>query len=440
VHVLTKPVVPRCLVASVGAAAETSRLRRAAAVRGGELARPNDADVERLVDARTHELRAAARMKDEFLAVMSHELRTPLTAILGWARMLQTGSLPPDQQDKAIAAIDRNARSQAQLIEDLLDASRMITGTLGIEVERVDPIAVLDTALAAVVPTAQGKGIELEPDIECDIPWIAGDAQRLQQVIWNLLSNAVKFTPEGGRVVIKVRHDSESLFVRVSDTGIGIQPTFLPYVFERFRQERSSDGRRGLGLGLAIVKHLVALHGGTIEAESAGEGLGASFTVRLPVAGERAAELPRRPRVTTSPVIDLARIRCLEGVHVLLVEDEADARELLTTVLNHAGATVESAGSAAEAREAFTRRQPDVLLCDLGLPGEDGCALMRSLRMLPPERGGAVPALALTAYAAHGDRLRAIDAGFHLHVAKPGPPDLAFVLANLLQDPDSVSE
>jgi PAS domain S-box-containing protein len=383
------------------------------------------------------EAEAANRLKDEFLAMLSHELRTPLTAILGWAKLLADGQVTESKTADAFAAIYRNARTQAQLIDDLLDVSRVITGKLRIEVVPVNLGAVVEAAAAVVRPAAAAKGVGLNVSIDAEVLTVNGDAARLQQVVWNLLSNAVKFTPAGGRVEARVRRAGSQMLVAVSDTGQGIAPEFLPHVFERFRQADMGTTRRhgGLGLGLAIVRHLVELHGGTVEASSEGAGRGSTFTVRLPLRAVReqgepvtCAEQPARPEAFEPS----AALPTLEGVKVLVVDDEPDARRLLTEVLSRRGALVQSASSAGEALELLQAWRPHVLLSDIGMPDGDGYELIRRVRELPEERGGRTPAAALTAYAGPSDRARALSDGYQLHVAKPvEPAELTAVVASL---------
>ncbi|HEX8150499.1 MAG TPA: PAS domain-containing protein [Pyrinomonadaceae bacterium] len=383
------------------------------------------------------EAEAANRLKDEFLATISHELRTPLTAILGWAKLLADGQVSEGKAAGAFAAIYRNARAQAQLIDDLLDVSRVITGKLRIEVVPLDLAAVVEAAAAVVRPAAAAKGVALDVRLEAEALNIDGDPARLQQVVWNLLSNAVKFTPAGGSVEARVRRAGSQVEVAVGDTGQGIEPEFLPHVFERFRQADVGTTRRhgGLGLGLAIVRHLVELHGGTVTAESGGEGKGSTFTVRLPVRAARdagrtaaCAGPPARPEAFDAQ----AAPPTLEGMKVLIVDDDHDARRLLTEVLSRRGAEVSTAASAAEALETLQAWRPDVLLSDIGMPDGDGYELIQRVRELPLERGGGTPAAALTAYAGPGDRARALASGFQCHVAKPvEPAELAAVVAGL---------
>jgi len=399
------------------------------------------AEESRIELAREQAARAEAeqanRLKDEFLATLSHELRTPLTAILGWAKMLADGFIAETGKAEAFAAIYRNARAQAQLIDDLLDVSRIITGKLRIEVRPIDLASVVEAAVSVVRPAASAKGIQLQAVYD---PWtgaVSGDPDRLQQVVWNLLSNAVKFTPSEGRVQVQLSRTDSQAHITVSDTGAGIAPEFLPHVFDRFRQADMGTTRRhgGLGLGLAIARHLVELHGGTVEAESAGVGQGTTVSVRLPLltagdaasvntdeAGSKHAVAPDAPAPFTS----------LKGLKVLAVDDDGDARSLLKEVLARCGAEVLTAGSAAEALELVEKWRPDVLLSDIGMPGGDGYELIERVRALPAERGGATPAAALTAYAGADDRARAQSAGFQAHMAKPiEPAALASVVAGL---------
>jgi len=373
----------------------------------------------------------ANRTKDEFLATLSHELRTPLNAILGWVQVLRSGKLDPAAAGRALETIERNARSQAQLIADLLDVSRIITGKLRLDFRPVDLRRIIDAALDSVRPAADAKGIQLEVSIAPLASPVLGDADRLQQVIWNLLSNSIKFTSRGGRVEVRLREAEANAVIRVSDTGIGIRPDFLPYVFDRFRQAEGSITRThgGLGLGLSIVRHLIELHGGTAEVESEGEGKGATFTVRLPLR----AELAEDPLDSTAVGHSLfSKPDLLSGVRVVVVEDEADTRELLVMALQQCGAEVAAYGSAPEALAALDRAVPDVLLSDIGMPVQDGYDLIHKLRARGPGRGGDVPAAALTAYARAEDRLRALEAGYQTHLTKPvDPSELISTVARL---------
>ena len=362
------------------------------------------------------EAEAANRAKDEFLALVSHELRTPLNAILGWAQLIAKSARDPEAVSKAAATIERNALIQRQLIEDLLDLARITGGKLRLDVRPLDMTAVVEAALDVVRPAAAAKSIELRASLDPAAGQVTGDPGRLRQVVWNLVSNAIKFTPEGGRVEVELGREGPNVKVEVRDTGRGISPDFMPYLFERFRQADTASGRRhgGLGLGLALVRHLVEAHGGTVGAESAGEGRGATFTVRLSVRAVRGPEAEARPPEAPGP--DLA------GVRVLVVEDEPDAREMVAVLLRHYGAEVRVAGSAAEAWGQLSAGElPDVLISDLSMPEEDGYALIARVRALPA--GGQIPAVALTAHARAEDRQRALAAGFQEHLAKPVDPD-----------------
>jgi signal transduction histidine kinase len=428
---IQKPVELDYLAASIRRAIETRRLR-AEVERQQAALRRHAEELEQTIAQRTEELRRVNRSKDEFLATVSHELRTPLTSILGWARLLYGGRLDAEEQAQAIESIARNARAQAQLIDDLLDVSRIITGKVRLDVQPVDFIAVLDSALDVVLPAARAKGLAVVRELDDAAYPISGDPSRLQQVLWNLLSNAVKFTPSGGHITVRARRRGAGVEVAVQDDGIGIDPELLPFVFDRFRQGNSLiSTRRGLGLGLAIARHLVELHGGTMAAESAGPGAGATFTVVLPCPAHAPGDAPpeqRRPASPSHAGVD-ATEPCLREVRVLVVEDEADTRQVLKLTLEHAGAIVETAATVRDAVEAFERARPDVLLCDIDLGREDGYALLRTLRALPGRR---VPAVALTGYAKPQDHARALEAGFDLHLAKPGPADLAEIVARLV--------
>jgi PAS domain S-box-containing protein len=394
---------------------------------------------ERLL-AREHNARLQAeevnRLKDEFLATLSHELRTPLNAILGWSQILRTNSLDESNVKKALEIIDRNARSQAQLIEDLLDVSRIITGNLRLDVQSVDLSSVVMTAVDVVRPTAEAKGIRLETIINPQLGLVSGDADRLQQIVWNLLSNAVKFTPEGGLVETRLERDSSHVQVIISDTGQGIAPEFLTHVFDRFRQLDGSTTRRhgGLGLGLAIVRQLVELHGGTVSVESEGEGQGSTFTVKLPLLQEQIEVAPTIQK--DHPTAEIKRaLDCqpqIANLRILCVDDEEDSRELLNYVLNSCGAQVKLANSAEEAFRLIKHQGFDVIISDIGMPEEDGLSFIKRVRELPEEQGGNVPAIALTAYARAEDREQALDSGFQMHIAKPIEPNkLIEVVANL---------
>ncbi|MEC5161991.1 MULTISPECIES: ATP-binding protein [unclassified Janthinobacterium] len=378
--------------------------------------------------ART-EAERSNQMKDEFLATLSHELRTPLSAILGWAQVLRRGTRDQADLHRGLQSIERNARAQAQLIEDLLDMSRITSGKVLLEMQTILPATIIDAAIEALRPAAEAKNIRLLSYVGAGVGAIAGDPSRLQQVIWNLLSNALKFTPKDGEVDIRVRQSDSYADITIRDSGIGIRPEFLPHVFERFRQGDASTTRKhgGLGLGLAIVKHLVEQHGGSVSAASPGEGLGASFSVQLPLATASAPARPAarsymaaapapEPEPRDLPLPDLSRLK------VLVVDDEADARELIERILSDCNAMVFKAADAAQALQLLLNERPDVLVSDIGMPDVDGFDLLGLVRALGQERGGALPAVALTAFARPEDRQRAIDAGFQAHVAKPVEP------------------
>ncbi len=371
------------------------------------------------------EAETANQAKDEFLATLSHELRTPLSAILGWARMLRTMKLDQDKATRALETIERNARLQAQLVEDVLDVSRIVTGKLRLDVRLAELRPIIEAALDVVRPAADAKAIRLEFTPDSSVGPIAADPDRLQQVIWNLLSNGVKFTPHGGRIEIRLENADTDVRITVSDTGQGISPDFLPSVFERFRQADSTAARAhgGLGLGLAIVRHLVELHGGTVLASSKGLGQGATFTVNLPLMGIRTEPPdPSRPYPILRDGGRFEAPSALSGLRILVVDDEPDSRELFIAALEGCGAEVIAAASVTEALEALERLRPDVLVSDIGMPGVDGYDLIRRVRALESGRGKRLPALALTAYARPEDRARALAAGFDRHAAKPAEP------------------
>ncbi|MFN2433085.1 MAG: PAS domain S-box protein [Gemmatimonadota bacterium] len=383
------------------------------------------------------EAQRSNRVKDEFLSTLSHELRTPMTSILGWTQMLRTGELDPATAERGLDVIHRSARQQAQLIEDLLDISRIITGKLRLEMHPVELTSAIEAAVHALQPAAEAREIRLETQLEAAAP-VHGDPDRLQQVVWNVLSNAIKFTPPGGRVEVRLERSGSQVRIVVSDTGKGIDPAFLPYVFNRFSQADGSTTRShgGLGLGLAIVRHLVELHGGTVHAHSDGEDRGSVFTVALPVRAVHAGEPEERGEV--GPVAAAGHLAApghtdvLAGVRMLVVDDEPEGRDLLSTVLRWYGAEVTAVGSASEALAELGRGPQDVLVSDIGMPDKDGYALIREIRALEPERGGRIPAAAVTAYAADEDRSRVLASGFQIHVTKPVEPDaLAKAVARL---------
>jgi len=384
------------------------------------------------------ELREANRLKDEFLATVSHELRTPLSAMLSWVWMLRRGGLDAAGAARAIEAIERNVKTQTRIVEDLLDLSRIVTGKLRLESRLVELGPVIKMATDAITPAAEAKGIILGSSVDPAAGHVLGDADRLQQLVWNLLTNAIKFTPSGGRVEVQLVRCGAEVEVRVTDTGAGISRDFLPHVFEPFRQADGSPGRKagGLGLGLAIVRHVAELHGGRVEARSLGEGHGSTFVLALPASTEREEER----EVASSPALVEAAACAttvrLDGRRVLIVEDEADTREALSLIVSQAGAVVRSVATTAAALAALASSRADVLLCDIGLPTEDGYVLIQKLRALPADQGGATPAVALTAFAQASDRARAVAAGFDTHVAKPIEPDLLLqTLAHVLSLP-----
>ena len=366
-----------------------------------------------------------SEMKDEFLATLSHELRTPLSSILGWTHVLKSGIKKEGDLQKGLEVIDRNARLQAQLIEDLLDMSRIISGKVRLDAQPVAPISVIEAAMETVRPAANAKGVHLEATLD-EAAAISGDPARLQQVVWNLLSNAIKFTPKGGRCFLTLERVGSCVHISVADTGSGINPDFLPHVFERFRQADGSSTRRhgGLGLGLSIVKHLVELHGGTVRAESRGEGCGSTFSVHFPI-----MTIPRTgsdhsgsKKVAAHSVAVEFQSVDLSGIRVLIVDDEPDARELMKRLLVECGAEVVTAESAENGLSAISASAPDVLVSDIGMPNIDGFELLRRVRALERARGGKVPAIALTAFARTEDRIRALRAGFQVHISKPVEP------------------
>ena len=381
------------------------------------------------------EAEAANRTKDEFLATMSHELRTPMTAILGWSQLLRSDKLNEADRPRALEVIERNARAQVKLIDDLLDVSRIITGKLRLDVRMVNLAAVVEAAVDALRPTAEAKAIRLQVLLDPLAGPVSGDTDRLQQVVWNLLSNAIKFTPKGGRVQVRLERINSHVEVTVSDSGNGINAEFLPHVFERFRQAdgRTTRAHGGLGLGLAIVRQLVELHGGTVHVESGGEGQGATFIVGLPLmVMRREMDTPERRHPTSGGERAVDCPPALAGLQVLVVDDEADTRELLRAVLEQCGSEVRTAGSAAEALALIAESKPDVLVSDIGMPEEDGYELIGKVRGLEAGLNERVPAIALTAYARLEDRIRALNAGFQVHVPKPiEPAELIAVVASL---------
>ncbi|XYJ08910.1 ATP-binding protein [Telluria sp. B2] len=384
------------------------------------------------------EAERSSQMKDEFLATLSHELRTPLSAILGWAQVLRRGGKDEADLQRGLQTIERNARSQAQLIEDLLDMSRITSGKVLLDMQTLAPASFVDAAIETVRPAADAKNIRLEKRYEPNPGMIAGDPARLQQVVWNLLSNAIKFTPRDGQVTVELGQRDGSVLITVRDTGAGIRPEFITHVFERFRQADASMTRRhgGLGLGLAIVKHLIEQHGGTVRADSPGEGLGASFSIELPLA--KAAPQATRSRAalvgTPAPATPELTLRDLKGASVLVVDDDRDARELIARILTDCNARVRIAASAREAFDVLRADLPDILISDLGMPEVDGLELLSWVRGLGRDRGGLLPAVALTAFARSEDRLRALEAGFNAHISKPvEPSELIAAVASLVR-------
>lgn len=418
---------------------ETGQLRGFSKIMRDFTERKQAEDERNQLLAREQEARAAAeaanRLKDEFLATLSHELRSPLNAMLGWTRLLNSRKFDEATTARAMQTIERSAKSQAQLVEDLLDVSRIIQGKLRLNVRPVELVAVIEAALETVRPAAQAKEILLQSVLDPAAGPVAGDFDRLQQIIWNLLSNAIKFTPKDGRVMVRLERVNSHVEVTVTDSGKGINPEFVPYVFERFRQADSSSTRvySGLGLGLAIVRQLVELHGGTVRADSEGEGKGATFTVKLPLMPVRVKPyLGEHIHPTVDLGVPFNNPPTLNGVRVLIVDDEVDSRELIVAALEEYEAKVFAVASASEALEAVSQFKPDVLVSDIGMPLEDGYSLICRIRQLSVEQGGQIPALALTAYARTEDRMKAIASGFQMHIPKPvEPAELATVVASL---------
>ncbi|MBA3484196.1 MAG: PAS domain S-box protein [Pirellulales bacterium] len=394
------------------------------------------AEREQLLEAERAARAEAERvslMKDEFLATLSHELRTPLNAILGWSQLIAMGDMDDDELRQGLETIERNARAQTQLIEDLLDMSRIISGKVRLDVQRVDLAGVVDAAVDSVQPSADAKGIRLRKIVDPLAGPVSGDPMRMQQVVWNLLSNAVKFTPKNGTIDVLLERVNSHLEITVHDSGAGIKPEFLPWVFERFRQADSSTTRKhgGLGLGLSIVKQLVELHGGTVRAKSAGENQGATFIVALPLAPIRSDENRDHPAAYKVPGIDCEELH-LDGLKVLVVDDEPDARHLIKRVLKQCHAEVTLAAGADEALAALKAVRPDVIISDVGMPGKDGYQFIREVRSLMAADGGHIPAIALTAFARSEDRTRAMLAGYQVHMSKPiEPHELLATIASL---------
>jgi signal transduction histidine kinase/ActR/RegA family two-component response regulator len=437
-------VVASSMAIGVGFAAWAARKVLAAeAVRTAARAEREQAEAERarLLEAERlarAEAEAAVRAKDEFIATVSHELRTPLNAVLGWARLLRTGRLDPAAAAKGFEVIERSATTQAQIVDDLLDVARIARGQLRLDVRLVELVPVIEAAVDAVRPAAQARGIEIASVLVPRAGMVNGDPGRLQQVVWNLLANAIKFSLPGGRVEVRLEPESGQVGIHVRDTGAGITPAFLPHVFEPFRQADSSSTRRhgGLGLGLAIVRRIVEAHGGAVSVASEGPGKGATFTVRLPIATptrrRAVSEAPEggaaRPAAAPRPV----PLAALSGVRVVVVDDDPDTLDVVAQVLEEAGARVARARSAGEALAEIARARPDVLLSDIGMPGEDGIALIRRVRALADALAANVPAAALTAYTQAEDRRQALGAGYQAYLAKPvEPSELTAVVAKL---------
>ena len=397
----------------------------------GELQRSEEAREQLLLRAERAraDAEAANRIKDEFLATLSHELRTPLTSLLGWSSVLREAKRDEKVLNQGLEAIDRNARVQAQLIDDLLDVSRIVSGKLNLDVRPLDIASVARAAINVVRPAADAKGIALDYSAEPGLGAISADSARLHQIIWNLLSNAVKFTPHGGKIFVRVERDGSDARVTVRDTGQGIEAEFLPRVFDRFRQADSSTTRSfgGLGLGLAIVRHLVELHGGTVSAQSDGVNKGATFTTTFPLLADRT-----EPVAVAHSEWPAVEFRSLDGLRVLLVDDEPEARQIISTVITRTGAEVQACQSASEALAKLIEWKPDVILSDIAMPDEDGYSFIGKVRSLPHEKGGDTPAAALTAYARDVDRRQALAAGYQMHIAKPiGASQLVTMIARL---------
>jgi signal transduction histidine kinase/ActR/RegA family two-component response regulator len=425
VTLLERPAPTRSVVSAVQAAVR-ARVRQYEIRDKIQAVEKAEANLEIALNAERAaraEAERAGRMKDEFLATLSHELRTPLNAILGWSQLLRTGVIDSEELNDGLETIERNARAQTQLIEDLLDMSRIISGKVRIQIRSVDPVKVIEAAIATFQPAAASKGVRLVSRLEGGSAPLWADPNRLQQIVWNLLSNAIKFTPAGGSVHVTLHRTEQNVLISVADTGRGIDMDFLPHVFERFRQadSRTTREKGGLGLGLAIVKSLVELHGGTIRADSAGRGQGATFNVRLPLAMSQIAEVPKV--VPTSKQVTLGSATYagtdLSGTKVLVVDDEPDARDLACRILLQCSADVVTAGSAAEALALLESEHPDVLVSDIGMPVIDGYELLMRIRGLSNKRHNTIPAIALTAFARAEDQTRALQAGYSVHMTKP---------------------
>jgi signal transduction histidine kinase len=420
---IQKPIERDYLIAAVSRAIQNRQMSRELEESHAALAR-HAAELERLVEERTHDLQEANRVKDEFLATLSHELRAPLNSIFGWAQLLRGGLLDDESTDRALRTIVRNAKALGEIVDDLLDVSRIITGKLKLDARVISIGSVIEAAVDSVRLAAETKQIDLMVSIDESSPVVSGDPNRLQQVVWNLLSNSIKFTPAGGWVRVEIKRTDGSCQIVIQDNGEGIGADFLPYVFDRFRQADSGYTRRhgGLGVGLAIVRHLVEMHGGEVHAESPGKGQGAVFTVTIPLArADRDSNLVGH-KVGTGP---LDTQLGLHGVRILVVDDDPDARELLVAMLEHRGAEVAALDSAASVTEWLMRNPPpDVLISDIGMPGEDGIDLITRLRSSDSVDTNEIPALALTAYARPEERERILAAGYRSHLTKPIEPDV----------------
>jgi PAS domain S-box-containing protein len=392
---------------------------------------------EALEDARRARQQAelASRMKDEFLAMVSHELRTPLTSVVGWVRLLRSGTLSPERVEQALEVIDRNIRSQAQLIEDLLDISRITMGKLRLDVRPVQPAAVINAAVESLRLAADARRIRIQTVLDSHAGPIAGDFERLQQVVWNLLSNAIKFTPKGGRAQVVLERVNSHIEIRVSDTGRGIKPEFLPFIFDRFSQAEASTTRThsGLGMGLAISKAIVELHGGTLSVYSEGEGKGSTFAIGIPIMSVNKQELTLE-RVHPKAWTEIS-VECppeISGLRILVVDDDSDTCDMIRAVLEQCGGVVHTSMDADAALDAFRDWKPAVLISDIGLPGVDGYELLRRIRDYEKDAGTKIPAVALTAFARIEDRVKALAAGYQMHVAKPVEPgELLAIVASL---------
>jgi signal transduction histidine kinase/ActR/RegA family two-component response regulator len=393
--------------------------------------------LKELCDERAKRVEAEriGRLKDEFFANLSHEIRTPLNAILGWSQLLKPGKMTDAELTEGLEIIERNARVQAQLIDDLLDMSRIISGKLRLDVQRVELPSVIQAAVEVVQLAADAKGVRLEVVVDPIAGPVTGDPNRIQQIVWNLVSNAIKFTPRGGKVQVTLERVNSHVELSVSDSGQGIDPEFLPHVFERFSQADASATKRhaGLGLGLTIVKNLTELHGGSVRAKSAGLGKGSTFIISLPISVVRSLNVDHNRQHPATP-IETAFVSSpdLAGINVMVVDDDLDALELVKCVLEGCKARVTGCSSAAQCLDLLPESRPDVLITDIGMPHEDGYSLVRSLRALPKEKGGETPAVALTAFARSEDRRRAMLCGFDMHVSKPVEPgELVAVVARM---------